>query len=61
MRYWSPILGCEAARLSMANDRGSEYFTIIEAGGRGWREAREKALGRIEAAIEAEKEPGEVT
>ena len=61
MRFWSPTLGCDAARLSMTDERGSEYFMIVprEAGAR-WREKRAEAVEVIERAIHDGVEPGEV-
>lgn len=61
VKFWSPILGQDAARISMANERGHEHFSIIaDDGGKRFVEAREKALDRIAAAIERGMDPGEV-
>ena len=60
-RFYSPQLDTEAARLSMVDGQGREYFAVIDAGsGRGYRERREAALSRIEDAIMAGEPPGEV-
>lgn len=60
-RFYSPELDSEAARISMVDERNREYYRIVPAiGGREWREAREAALDRIEAAILRGDEPGEV-
>lgn len=60
-RFWSPLFGCDAARLSMVDDRGSEFFRVVPVvSGKGWREARDAALDEIESAIMRGEEPGEV-
>jgi hypothetical protein len=71
-RFWSPLLGQEACRVSMTGDveaavqhgrpaADAEYYAIIPAAqGRAHREARERALETIEAAILRGQEPGEV-
>ena len=60
--FWSPVLGDAAARLSMPDDHGLEYFAIVRrpSNGREWREARADALQAIEAAILRGDQPGEV-
>jgi hypothetical protein len=72
-RFWSPMLGCEAVRLSVTggaaaaqfHGRGvvtQEYFAIIPADelGRKYRDRRNAALAAIDAAIAEGREPGEV-
>ncbi len=61
-RFWSPTLGCNAARISMTDRHGGEFFKIIprDASAKAYREAREKALDEIEDAIAARQQPGEV-
>lgn len=60
-RFWSPFLGCPAARLSMADSHGREYFAIVpRETAVKYRDIKERALDAIEAAIEAELKPGEV-
>lgn len=59
-RFWSPLLGCEAARVSVADEHGGEFWAIVPAGGKGWRERRDIAVERLSAAIEAGRAPGEV-
>lgn len=70
-RHWSPILGSEAARLSMVDEHGSEFYCIVpvrsghavdDDGKRvpQYRVDREIALDAIEAAIVARRDPGEV-
>ena len=60
-RFFSPLLDAPAARLSTTDDRGREYYAIIEAGyGKRWRELRNTALDTIEDAIEAGLPPGEI-
>jgi hypothetical protein len=71
--FWSPILGCDAARISMVIPpstpgrprdprEGAEYFTIIAADVPGGvcRERRRKAREAIEDAIARGLDPGEV-
>lgn len=60
--YWSPILGANAARLSMFNAQGQEFFMIIEVpdSTKQLRAAREDALDAISEAIALGLQPGEV-
>ncbi len=62
-RFYSPILDAEAARLSIVNDRGEEFYAVVPCGdeGRVWRERREEVLNKVYAAILAGYEPGEVS
>ena len=60
-RMWSPALGCDAVRLSMANDRGDEYYMVVPyEHGKVWRERKHRLLDLIDSAIEQGLEPGEV-
>lgn len=60
-RFWSPLMGQEAARISMVDDRCGEFFMIIPAsGGREYREARNAAIDAISTAIDIGLSPGEV-
>lgn len=60
-RYWSPILGMDACRLSMCDTHGREFFCIVAADdGKAWRQRRVEWLGYIAEAIDAGLEPGEV-
>lgn len=60
-RFWSPVLGRDAARVSVVGP-GGEYFSIIPMDGTGKqnRETRNAALDLIADAIEQGREPGEV-
>ncbi|MGH6738488.1 MAG: hypothetical protein ACREDY_05550 [Bradyrhizobium sp.] len=50
-----------AARISMANDNGQEYFAIVPVeGGKAWRDLRAKALDELDEAIERGDPPGQV-
>jgi hypothetical protein len=61
-RFWSVFLDCRAARLSVADERGGEFFTVVPlASGEKWRETRDRALGAIRDAMDAGMAPGEVT
>lgn len=70
-KFWSPLLGGDAVRLSIADTRGGEFFAVIAVehgtafGADGnrvpkYRVDRDAALDAIEAAIVARREPGEV-
>lgn len=61
-RFWSPLLGCDAARISMVDAQNQEHFAIIAADAPGsvYRERRQKACEAIDAAISAGRDPGEV-
>jgi hypothetical protein len=60
-RHWSPVMGCAAVRLSMADDRGAEFFMMLPVkGDRPYRERRDEALATIMEAIRLGCEPGEV-
>jgi hypothetical protein len=61
-RYWSPVLGCEAARISGFDDRGGEFFMIIpvDEAGKKYRHARQSAAEAIGQAISLGLHPGEV-
>lgn len=61
LRYYSMQHDAEVARLSLADDRGQEYYAVIEvANGQRWRERREAALCAVDDAIVRGDEPGEV-
>ena len=73
-RFWSPILGCDTARILMVIPpsapgrprdprEGAEYFTIIAADvpGSVYRERRRKACEAIEDAIARGMDPGEAS
>lgn len=60
-KFWSAMLGCDASRISMCNDRFGEFYMIIpDEGGRKYKEARDHALEAIESAISLGLDPGEV-
>lgn len=60
-RFFSPIMDCEAIRLSMPGPHGGEFFRVVRAeDGRRYRERRDEALSLIQMAIDAGLEPGEV-
>ena len=52
LRFWSPVLGCQAARVSAFDRYGGEHFAVIAqgAGGRANREVRFRALELVERA-----------
>ncbi len=59
--FWSPVLGSQALRISMADDHGAEHFVIVPVEpGRKLREARIQALGALSTNITAGRPPGEV-
>lgn len=60
-RYWSPTLGCDAARISMFDRHGKEFFMILPCeDARTYRVARETAVDAIATAIDIGCMPGEV-
>lgn len=59
--YWSPVLGCDAVRLSMVNDEGLEYFAIVaKTDGASWRKTRTEACEALRQAIDEGVKPGEI-
>lgn len=60
-RYWSPVAGCELARVSMFNAQGHEFFMELPCeDGRAYRAALREAAEAIDQAIQEGLEPGEV-
>jgi hypothetical protein len=61
-RFWSPVLGDHACRLSMPDERGGEYWMVVArpSHGREWRDARRAAVEALEAAADEGLEPGEI-
>lgn len=58
---YSPILDRDITRLSTSDERGAEYFCLVDQkDGRSWRESRDKALDQIEQAIMRGDPPGEI-
>ncbi len=61
-RFYSAELDADAVRLSIADDRGQEYFAIVEGGlGKRWLARRDEAIETIQRAIEAGWPAGLVT
>ncbi|GAC1664512.1 MAG: hypothetical protein PVS3B2_00240 [Candidatus Dormibacteraceae bacterium] len=60
-RFWSPVLGEDAVRLSMFDDHGGEFYMVVpERGGREYRQTRLDAVEAIDQAIREGLQPGEV-
>lgn len=60
-RYWSPVLGEWAARISKWDKYGGEFYCIIaDEKGKAFRKARESAIIMIDEAIKMGLNPGEV-
>lgn len=60
-RGYSAIHDREMIRLSVADNRGSEFWMLLPArDAKPWRERRTEALDNIEFAIAQGLEPGEV-
>ena len=60
-QYWCPTHGQEIIRISMADELGQEYYTVLtELDGRAGRDMREQAIEALASAIENGDEPGEV-
>lgn len=58
---YSPTTDSDLTRVSVADDRGAEFFAFIEAGlGKSYRERKEAAVAAIVQYIEDGGEPGEV-
>lgn len=61
-RFYSPIADDNMVRVSMCDDRGSEFFMTIPDGvGKGYRMRREEVLSALELAIHTGLDPGRVT
>ena len=60
--FWSPMLGDEAVRFSVFDNRGKEYFAIAQliAEGKSLRESRAHWALTIHEAMTSGKEPGDV-
>lgn len=59
--FWSPLLGEDAVRVSMFDDRGGEFYMVVaDRGAREYRQARLDAAEAIDQAIRQGCEPGEV-
>lgn len=66
-RYWSPTLGGDAARVMLQREDGrggllpGVWWKIVAYdGAKGFRDAKDRALDEIEAAIARGDDPGEV-
>lgn len=61
-KFWSPMLGDDAVRISLYDARGQEYYAIRTYPGEGksLRELREATALRIFDAMESGAQPGEV-
>jgi hypothetical protein len=61
-KFWSVILGCDAVRISMVDDHGSEFFKVvpIDNSTKKYRDVRERVLEMIQDAIDRGDDPGEV-
>jgi len=60
-RFWSPVLGCDASRLSMWDERGREFFMILAADdGKAYKARKTQAIEAISFAIDMRLDPGEV-
>lgn len=60
-RYWSPLHDADMVRLTVFDQRGAEYWSLVPASApRKYRERREHALKLIDYAMEQKMEPGQV-
>lgn len=59
-RFWSPWLDATAVRLSIADERGGEYFAIVALPKRNWRDERRRVLDALWEAMQ-QQGPGEVS
>lgn len=61
MRFWSPTLGSDAARVSMFDAHGREFYMIVpDEGGQAWRDRRDTCVEALATAIDMNLDPGEV-
>lgn len=61
LKYWSIVRGGNEARVSVVDERGDEYYALIDAdGGKAYRERRALALDILEEALAHGELPGEV-
>lgn len=61
LKFWDGMNDRKAVRLSVADERGGEFYMILpRENGRKWRERRDEALGIISEAMSLGLEPGEV-
>jgi hypothetical protein len=58
--YWSIIHGENVARVSVPDEQGREYWTIVPTGGSGYRKRREAAIEMCLEAMRRGLQPGEV-
>ena len=60
-KSYSPFYDAVMARISMTDERGSEYFVLIPTkSGKAYRAAKAEALEMIGEAMAQDLEPGEV-
>ena len=61
-RQYSPMLDAEVARISVCDERGSEYFMLVPdiGWGKRYREQLQATLEQICNAMDRGAEPGEV-
>lgn len=58
--YWCPLRDLNVVRVSVVDRNGREFFMVVPADGRGYRDRREKAIDACVEAIELGCDPGEV-
>jgi len=58
-RYWDPVLGENAVRLSLYDRHGQEYFRIVprERSAKGWRKVRDSILETLYMEIPEDLRP----
>jgi hypothetical protein len=57
---WSPTFGGECARISMVDERGSEYFSLLPySDDRAYRALRKRAIEVLSEAIDSDMGAGE--
>lgn len=58
---WNVVFGGEAVRISVANERGEEFYCLLPfSEGREFRALRKKALDVLGEAIESGMQAGEI-
>jgi hypothetical protein len=63
IRFWSVVLGCDAARIYIFDARGGEHFAVVpmKGGSRHSRWVRGRALEAIAEHIRSGEDAGEVS
>lgn len=58
--YYSPFRDRQETRISVADEDGREYWTVVGVDGKGYRDRRNEAIDMCVRAIDLGCDPGEV-